>query len=78
VALAYFLAAIPLIVGAMIGGPPGFLAGALVSVALWILIALAAAALNAIVLAAAYLYGAEGVVPPQFDAALLREAFVRK
>lgn len=78
VSLAYFLAAIPLMVGAMLGGPPGFVAGALISVSLWILIGLAAAALNAIVLAAAYLYAAEGAVPPQFDASLLREAFVSK
>ena len=78
VSLAYFLACIPLFAGLAIAGPAGLLVGGIVTVALWILIGLAAAALNAIVLAAAYLYAAEGAVPQQFDAALLRDAFVSK
>ncbi len=76
--LAYLLAFIPLAAGALIAGGPGLVAGGVITVALWIFIGLAAAALNTIVLAAAYLYAAEGAVPQQFDAALLHDAFTRK
>ncbi|HEV3343787.1 MAG TPA: DUF6159 family protein [Pirellulales bacterium] len=75
---AHLLAVIPAVLGVLVAGVPGLIAGAVVTVALWMLIALAATALNAIVLAATYLYAAEGVVPQQFDAKLLRNAFKAK
>ena len=78
VTLAYLLAIIPAVLGALIAGMPGLIVGGLVTVAMWLLIGLAAAALNAIVLAAVYLYASEGAVPQQFDAGLLRNAFARK
>jgi hypothetical protein len=76
--LAYLVALVPLALGAAVAGLPGLIGGALVTVVLWTLISLASAALNTIVLAAAYLYAAEGSVPQQFDAELLRDAFVKK
>jgi hypothetical protein len=76
--LAYLVALVPLAVGVAVAGVPGLIGGALVTVALWIVISLASSALNTIVLAAAYLYAAEGSVPRQFDAELLRDAFVKK
>ncbi|HUY92927.1 MAG TPA: hypothetical protein VMV10_29625 [Pirellulales bacterium] len=75
---AYLVALLPLIAGAAIGGVAGLVVGATITAALWVLIGLAAAALNAIVLAAAYLYASEGAVPQQFDASLLRDAFTSK
>ncbi|HWB13145.1 MAG TPA: DUF6159 family protein [Pirellulales bacterium] len=75
---AHLLALIPALLGVLIAGLPGLIAGAVITIALWMIIALAAAALNAIVLAATYLYAAEGVVPQQFDRDLLREAFKTK
>lgn len=76
--LAQLLALIPLAAGALIAGGPGLIAGGVITVALWIFIGLASAALSAIVLAAAYLYASEGAVPQHFDASLLRNAFVAK
>lgn len=78
VLLANLVALLPLLAGALLGGAPGLIAGAVITVALWVLIGLAASALNTIVLAAAYLYASQGAVPQQFDAALLRDAFIRK
>ena len=43
-----------------------------------IVASLISSALNTILLAALYLYAAEGKVPSQFDNALLERAFVRK
>jgi hypothetical protein len=76
--LAYLAAAVPLVVGVVIAGPVGLVAGAVLTIVLWIVISLAATALNAILLAATYLYAAEGVVPQQFDRDLLKDAFVSK
>jgi hypothetical protein len=76
--LAHLLALIPAVLGVLIAGVPGLIAGVVVTLALWMIIALAAAALNAIVLAATYLYAAEGVVPQQFDRELLQDAFKAK
>ncbi|HVC92894.1 MAG TPA: DUF6159 family protein [Pirellulales bacterium] len=76
--LAYLVALVPLALGFAVAGVPGLIGGATVTVVLWILISLASAALNTIVMAAAYLYASEGSVPRQFDAELLRDAFVKK
>jgi hypothetical protein len=76
--LAYLLAFVPLVAGVAIGGAAGLIVGAAITVVLWVLISLAATALNAILLAAVYLYAAEGAVPQQFDAELLRRAFIHK
>lgn len=75
---AYTVAIVPAVLGALIAGTTGVIAGAVVTVALWIVIGLAAAALNTIVLAATYLYAAEGLVPQQFDRDLLKDAFKTK
>jgi len=75
---AYLLSVVPTVVGVLVADVKGLIAGGVITVALWIIIALAAAALNSIVLAATYLYAAEGVVPQQFDARLLKEAFRAK
>ncbi|MGH7139257.1 MAG: DUF6159 family protein, partial [Pirellulales bacterium] len=76
--LAYMVAIVPLLLGGLIGGPTGLIVGGVLTVLLCIVIGLASTALNTIVLAAAYLYAAEGVVPQQFDGELLRNAFTRK
>lgn len=75
---AHLLAIVPAVLGVLVAGVPGLIVGALITVVLWIMIALAAAALNAIVLAATYLYAAEGIVPQQFDRGLLEDAFTAK
>ncbi|HEV3004385.1 MAG TPA: DUF6159 family protein [Pirellulales bacterium] len=76
--LANLAAVVPALLGLAVAGVPGLIGGAVVTVALWMLIGLASAALNTIVLAAVYLYAAEGDVSRHFDAELLRDAFVKK
>lgn len=76
--LASMLAVVPLVVGfVMVFAGHAFTGGALIAAAiLWLLVvSLVSTALNAILLAALYLYATEGAVPQHFDADLLREAF---
>ena len=54
------------------------IAGAALTLALLIFIALASSALNSIILSALYLYATESKVPQAFDAARLQQAFVAR
>lgn len=78
VALASFVALLPAFLGIVLGNTATIIAGIAVTAALLIIISLVSAALNTIILAALYLYAAEGKVPPQFDEDLLKSAYSPK
>ncbi|MBX3415650.1 MAG: hypothetical protein KF708_23395 [Pirellulales bacterium] len=65
---------------ALLGGHHLVLGGTLIAVgaAAVLVISLVASALNSIVLAALYMYGATGRVPGAFDESLLQDAFAQK
>ena len=71
-------ALLPLGLGLILGHPIAIIVGVVTTVLLIILISLISAAVNAISIAALYLYAAEGSVPENFDDQLLHEAFVQK
>lgn len=76
--LASLVAMIPLVGGIMvIGAGQALLGGALIAggILAMILVSLVSSALNSILLAALYLYAADGAVPRHFDDRLLRSAF---
>jgi len=79
--LATLVAFVPIALGVVALGaglaPLGILA-IVVGVILVIVVGLISSALNAIVIAALYLYAAEGSVPKHFDNRLLADAFVAK
>jgi len=79
--LAMLVAFVPIVLGvaALSAGliPLGVL-GILLGVILVLLVGLVSSALSAIVIAALYLYAAEGSVPKHFDNQLLSDAFVAK
>ena len=60
--------------------PTPILGGAIIAIGVvWIMGAsLVSAAVQSILLTALYLYASEGTAPPQFDAALLQNAFGNK
>lgn len=78
VLVACLAAAIPAIIGIVIGNAVGLAVGIGITILLIIAISLVAAALNTIIIAALYLYAAEGRAPQQFDEALLRGAYALK
>jgi hypothetical protein len=78
VMLASLVSVIPAVLGFVIGTPVTIAAGIAVTVVLLIAISLVAAALNTIIIAALYLYAAEGRAPRQFDEELLRSAYRKK
>jgi len=78
--LACLFAAVPIFLGALaLGGGQTALGVVLVAagVLLLMVVALISSAIDSILLAALYLYAAEGAVPKHFDDALLRDAFSR-
>lgn len=76
--LATMAALIPAIIGIATGTTAGLVIGIAVTALLVITISLISATLNTIILAALYLYAAEGQVPKQFDVSLLRDAYSPK
>ena len=76
--LACLLVMIPAVLGLVVGGDAAIITGIAISVVLLILVSLVSATLHTIILAALYLYAAEGKVPQQFDERLLRDAYSRK
>jgi hypothetical protein len=76
--LACLLVMIPAVLGLVVGGTAAIITGVAISVVLLILVSLVSATLHTIILAALYLYAAEGKVPQQFDERLLRGAYSRK
>ena len=68
----------PAVLGIYSGNPTLMILGISITVVSMIVISLVSSALNAIVIAAIYLYAAEGQVAPQFDESLLADAFQRK
>ena len=76
--LATLLAIIPAVIGVLLGSVISAAIGIGITVLLVIVISLISAALNSIILAALYLYAAEGKVPSQFDEQLLASAYAPK
>jgi Family of unknown function (DUF6159) len=75
--LATLLGIIPIALG-LVAGPWGMLAGLLVAVLYWILLAIVQAALQGIYQTAVYDYAAHGTVPSAFSADLIAQAYVPK
>jgi hypothetical protein len=75
---ASLVALVPAVLGLAVGNTAAIVTGISVTVVLLIVISLVSAALNTIIIAALYLYAAEGKVPPQFDERLLRAAYSPK
>ncbi|MBN1514242.1 MAG: hypothetical protein JXB13_19655 [Phycisphaerae bacterium] len=69
---------VPAVLGVLVGSRIAIVAGIAVTVVLIILVSLISSALSGIVLGALYLYAAEERVPPQFEAASFRGAFVQR
>ena len=81
ISLIMLVALLPIFLGAAAiasGMVPLGIAGIALGVILVLLLSLISSALHAIVIAALYLYAAEGSVPKHFDNQLLTEAFVAK
>jgi hypothetical protein len=81
--LAFFLLVIPCGVASLIlamkaGSPALGIAGAVLTLALLILIVLASSAIKSIILSAVYLYATESKVPQAFEAANLQQAFAAR
>ena len=76
--LATLLAIIPAVIGVLLGSVISAAIGIGITIVLVIVISLISAALNSIILAALYLYAAEGKVPSQFDEQLLASAYAPK
>jgi len=82
-AIFWFLALIPLILGLVMAGPagwpqPALVIGLCITVALWIVIALVSAATHVVLTSVMYQWATERPLPRQFDKDLLEGAFVRK
>jgi hypothetical protein len=75
VGLAVLVSIIPGALGMISGNVAAMVIGIAISAVLVLAISLISSALNAIVLAAMYLYAAEGQVPAQFDEQLLASAY---
>jgi hypothetical protein len=75
VTIATLLACIPGVLGAIAGTPLSLGIGIGISILLVVIISLISAALHTIILAALYMYAAEGKVPNQFDEQLLASAY---
>jgi hypothetical protein len=75
VGLAILASCIPGVLGVLSGNPAAMIAGVVISGVLVLTVSLISSALNAIVLAAMYLYAAEGQAPAQFDVQLLASAY---
>jgi Family of unknown function (DUF6159) len=75
--LATLLGIIPIALG-VVGGPWGLLAGFLIAVIYWIMLAIVQAALQGIYQTAVYDYAAHGTVPSAFSADLITQAYVPK
>jgi hypothetical protein len=78
VMLATLVAIVPAVLGVISGNMIAAGIGIGITVLLVIVISLVSAALNTIILAALYLYAAEGQVPQQFDRELLAGAYGHK
>jgi Family of unknown function (DUF6159) len=76
--LATLVSIIPAVLGVMSGSTAAAIAGVAVTAVLLIVVSLVSAALHTIIVAALYLYAAEGKVPQQFDEQLLRSAYAPK
>ncbi len=76
--VASLVAILPAVVGIALANPVSIAIGVAVTAVLLIIISLVSAALGTIILAALYLYAAEGQVPKQFDEQLLRAAYGHK
>ncbi len=76
--LASLVAILPAVIGIALANPVTMAIGVAVSAVLLVIISLVSAALSTIILAALYLYAAEGQVPRQFDEQLLRAAYGHK
>jgi hypothetical protein len=73
--LATIVSIVPAVIGLALGTTATIIAGIAVTAVLLIVVSLVSAALHTIIVAALYLYAAEGKVPQQFDENLLREAY---
>jgi hypothetical protein len=78
VMLASLVSLVPAGLGLVIGTTASVIAGVAITAVLLIAVSLVSAALHTIIVAALYLYAAEGKVPQQFDENLLREAYAPK
>lgn len=76
--LASLAAIVPAVIGVLTGTTAGAVAGIALTAVLLVLISLVSAALHTIILAALYLFAADGQAPRQFDARLLKEAYRTK
>ncbi len=79
--IASFLAAVPIFLGAFaIASGQAVLGGIAIAIGVVaiLLVSLISSAMNAIIVAALYLYAADGTVPQQFDDRLFRQAFGHK
>ena len=76
--LASLVAILPAVLGFLSGNVVAAVIGLSISVLAIIVISLVSSALNTIIVAALYLYAAEGTAPPQFDEQLLRSAYSHK
>jgi len=75
---ATLLALIPGVIGFLTGSLVGAAVGICLSAILLVLISLISAALHTIILAALYLFAADGQAPSQFDSRLLQQAYRTK
>jgi hypothetical protein len=73
--VASLVALLPAVLGVVLGNTATIIGGIAITAVLLIIISLVSAALNTIIIAALYLYAAEGKVPAQFDENLLRGAY---
>lgn len=76
--LASLVALLPAVLGMVVGNVAAAVVGVAISVLAIIVISLVSSALHTIIVAALYLYAAEGKAPPQFDEQLLRSAYAHK
>jgi hypothetical protein len=75
VSLATLVAILPAALGLISGNVIAAIVGIAITAVLVITVSLVASALNSIIIAALYLYAAEGQVPAQFDRELLENAY---
>jgi hypothetical protein len=72
------LACLPAVLGLMTGAPAFMIAGIAITVVAMIVLGTISAALHSILLAAIYVFAADGRVPDEFDRGTLQNAFARR